>query len=475
MNMRLLFCFIAALIAGCGERTLPTTGQSDEFIILTRVGASTYSIDQTIGATGFDYDLVRLFAQEQGLKSRVVIAANDSDILKRLKTGEGQLAAAWQTPTDDPELRNSTPYFQSLNVLATHEASLPVTDIKQLAHKKVHVVAGSKQEAELREVQKTIPDLIIAADNERSELDLMEGLATQRFEAALVNNAEFDIGSNYYPELQSSLKIGSARPIVWLFAPGVAPDLIEKANVFLDHLDKSGEMDRLKDRYFGHVERLSQSDSVRFIERMRSVLPQYRSQFQAAQISTGIDWRLLAALAYQESQWNPLATSSTGVRGMMMLTEETADRLGVSNRLDPGQSINAGAKYLADLRDALPSSVSEPDRLWLGLAAYNLGMGHLNAARHIAKTQESNPDSWYEMKKVLPLLAKPQYYSRLKSGKGRGGEAVIMTENIRVYADILNRHERPYSPFERIPEKLAENQSHRLRPLNGVSLPMVSP
>ena len=291
----------------------------------------------------------------------------------------------------------------------------------------------------------------------------------------LINNAEFNIGNNYYPELQSSLEIGPARPIVWIFASGVSQDLIEKANVFLKQLQKSGEMDRLKDRYFGHVELLSQSDSVRFIERMRSVLPQYRAQFQAAQISTGIDWRLLAALAYQESQWNPLATSPTGVRGMMMLTEETADRLGVNNRLDPWQSIHAGAKYLSDLRDALPSSIGEPDRLWLGLAAYNLGMGHLNAARHIAKAQKANPDSWYEMKKVLPLLAKPQYYSRLKSGKGRGGEAVIMTENIRVYTDILNRHERPYSPFERIPEKLADNQSLRLRPLTDQSLPMVSP
>jgi membrane-bound lytic murein transglycosylase F len=187
---------------------------------------------------------------------------------------------------------------------------------------------------------------------------------------------------------------------------------------------------------------------VRFIERARSILPQYRKMFQAAQASTGIDWRLLAALAYQESQWDPLATSPTGVRGMMMLTEDTADHLRVSNRLDANLSIRAGAQYLSDLRDLLPASVKEPDRLWLALAAYNVGMGHLNGARGIAQGLKANPDSWYEMKKVLPLLARPEYYNRLKSGKARGGEAVIMVENIRIYADILNRYEAPHRPPE---------------------------
>ena len=207
----------------------------------------------------------------------------------------------------------------------------------------------------------------------------------------------------------------------------------------------------------------SRKPTARFIERMQSVLPAYRVLFHAAQASTGIDWRLLAALAYQESQWEPLAASPTGVRGMMMLTGDTADRLGVSNRLDAAQSIRAGAEYLSDLRDSLPSTVREPDRLWLALAAYNLGMGHLNGARHIAKTRRADPDSWYEMKKVLPLLAQPQYYTRLKSGRGRGGEAVIMVENIRVYTDILNHHERAYRPLENVSRTVAKRNDRILR------------
>ncbi len=449
---------LAIFIAACGDDVQRPVAQTRELVILTRTGATTYSLDETREASGFDYDLVRLLAQDLGLEPRIVVAANDADILNRLKNGEAHIAAAWQAPADDTQIASSKPYFESHNVLVTHEASLPLNSVEQLAHKRIHVVSGSRQEAALQALQESVPGLVIAAKDRRDELDLMEGVATRRYEMALVNNAEFDIGSNYYPELQNSLQIGPPRPIVWLFAPGVDPGMVARANDFLERMQKSGEMNRLKDRYFGHVDRLTQGDSVRFIERMRTVLPQYRALFQAAQTSTGIDWRLLAALAYQESQWEPHATSVTGVRGIMMLTEDTADLLGVKNRLDPAQSIAAGARYLSDLRDALPPTVSEHDRLWLALAAYNLGMGHLNAARSIARTLKADPDSWYEMKKILPLLAKPRYYMHLKSGKGRGGEAVIMAENIRVYADILNRYECAYRPTEKAPPHLTTSR-----------------
>jgi membrane-bound lytic murein transglycosylase F len=447
--MRYFIAVLAFFISGCGEDVQTPVTKTRELIVLTRVGATTYSVDDANEASGFDYDLVRMLADDLGLQPRIVVAASDAEIISRLKNGEAHLAAAWQTPIDDPEIASSEPYFESHNVLVRHEASLPITKVEQLANKRVHVVAGSRQEAALRALQKRVPSLIIASRDRRNEIDLMEAVATRRFEMALVNNAEYDIGSNYYPELEDTLQIGASKPIVWLFAPGVDPGLVARANDFLERIGRNGEMDRLKDRYFGHVDRLKPLDSMHFIERMRTVLPQYRPFFHAAQTSTGIDWRVLAALAYQESQWQPLATSATGVRGIMMLTEDTADLLGVTNRLDAAQSIAAGAQYLADLRDSLPATVDEHDRLWLAIAAYNLGMGHLNAARSIARTVKADPDSWYEMKKVLPLLAKPRYYTHLKSGKGRGGEAVIMTENIRVYADILNRYEAPYRPTEK--------------------------
>ena len=448
--MRFLLLFFVVFFAGCGTDVRLPLKETHELVVLTRNGLTTYKKIDRKNAGGFDHDLVEMFAQSLGLKCRFIVAANDAEILRKLKNGEAHLAAAWLVPDDDPEIRSSTPYFKSQNVLVTHEASLPLDDIKQLDGKTVEAVEGSRQEAALQAIQEKVPGLTVATSH-NDEIDILQGVANQRVEAALVNNAEFSIGINFFPELQDALRVGPERPIVWRFAPGVDPELIAKADEFLQRIQNDGDLAALKDRYFGHVNRLNQEDRSKFIERMQTELPKFRAWFHAAQIRTGIDWRLLAALSYQESHWDPLATSPTGVRGLMMLTEDTADRLKVKNRLDPAESVRGGSEYLDSLRDALPASVKEPDRLWLALAAYNLGMGHLNGARFIAKMLNADPDSWYEMKKILPLLSDPRFYNRMKSGRGRGGEAVILTENIRIFYDILKRYEPGYRPIKTRP------------------------
>ncbi len=452
--MRLLLIFLVFFLGSCDQGGIVPFEKKRELVIVTKAPSAGEAQEDIGGTAGFDRDLVELLAQELGIKSRFITAADEPEVLKRLQSGEATVAAAWLSPVDESGILASAPYFESGDVLVTHEATLPLHRLGQLAQRRVHVIAGSRQEAVLQQMAKKNPKLRVVAHKNLAEIDLLERVAAQRYEVALVSDTEFEIGINLYPELQNTLKIGPSRPIVWLFAPNADPELIARANGFLYRMEASGELARLKDRYFGHVDGLTQLDTTRFIELMQERLPKFRAMFQSAQIATGIDWRLLAALAYQESQWNPLATSPTGVRGMMMLTGETADILGVSNRLDPAQSIAAGAQYLANLRDALPPEITEPDRTWLALAAYNLGLGHLKAARHIAGTLNADPDSWYAMKKVLPLLAQPRYYQRLKSGKGRGGEAVILVENIRVYADILYRREEAFRASELTPALL---------------------
>ena len=154
--------------------------------------------------------------------------------------------------------------------------------------------------------------------------------------------------------------------------------------------------------------------------------------------------RLIAAIAYQESHWNPQATSETNVRGMMMLTEDTAKRLRVRDRLDARQSIGAGARYLADLKRSLPARIAEPDRTWIALAAFNIGTGHLEDARVLAVRRKLNPDSWSDIKKTLPLLAQTELADDTKYGVARGGQAVVFVETVRAYYDVLLRLEKPY-------------------------------
>lgn len=142
---------------------------------------------------------------------------------------------------------------------------------------------------------------------------------------------------------------------------------------------------------------------------------------------------MLAAIAYQESHWDAQATSPTGVRGMMMLTKNTAQSLGITDRTDAEQSISGGVRYLQDMMSKVPESVPENERIWFALAAYNMGYAHMLDARALTAKTKGNPDSWADVKQRLPLLSQKPYYSKLTYGYARGHEAYAYVENIRKY------------------------------------------
>jgi len=129
------------------------------------------------------------------------------------------------------------------------------------------------------------------------------------------------------------------------------------------------------------------------------------------------------------------------VRGMMMLTTQTAMEMGVEDRLDPEQSLRGGVRYYRSIRERIPDDIREPDRTWLALAAYNVGMGHLEDARVLTERQGGNPDKWVDVMQRLPLLAREEYHRTVKHGFARGGEPVAFVQRIRHYFDILAYNE----------------------------------
>jgi membrane-bound lytic murein transglycosylase F len=237
------------------------------------------------------------------------------------------------------------------------------------------------------------------------------------------------------------------QKIVWALPPRSSQVLRNALASFIERARKDGTLMRIYERYFGHVQRLDSSNILGIMQRRPQLLPKLRAHFHEAQTLTGIDWRLLAAIAYQESQWNPYATSPTGVRGLMMLTTQTADRMGVADRLDARQSILGGARYLVLLKEALPTRIPEPDRTWLALAAYNQGQGHMEDARRIAQARGGNPDSWADVKEALPYLSRGTYAKATRYGYARGIEALYFAENIRNYYDVLQRLEPAFDPL----------------------------
>jgi membrane-bound lytic murein transglycosylase F len=212
----------------------------------------------------------------------------------------------------------------------------------------------------------------------------------------------------------------------------------------ITHFAQTVQEDRslyaLRDQYFGHTLAVNSFDAITFEQRISEVLPQWRSKLKAAQDDNNIDWRLLAALAYQESQWQPKAVSYTGVWGFMQLTQDTANMYRV-DRTNPDAAIAAGARHLAYLHRATPERIPEPDRSYMALAAYNIGLGHVDDARVLAQRAKTNPDRWVDVKAQLPKLADPKVAATLKFGSARGYEAVDYVDRIRAFYDIIARHE----------------------------------
>jgi membrane-bound lytic murein transglycosylase F len=450
--LRLICCLIPCCLAACSRIEPPE--DDGRLVVAIRETPAFFQEREGSTASGFEHDLVTAFADRLGLKVHFIKAADPYELNDLALAGRVHFAASM--PLGNGALQYSTPIRSVKQWIVGHDEVLGPEQLSDLAGKSVEVVAGSALAAILRGLdEKSRPQVVEVPGV--TEMDLLARVAERKAELVAVHEIHLDLGVNFHPELSPLLELPGRLEFGWAFGGKDAVALRDKADTFIAGIRADGTLARIHDRYFGHIKRLNAAGIARFIDDTRTKLPNWRHHFQSAQDLTGIDWRLLAALAYQESKWDPLAPSYTNVRGMMMLTEDTADYLRVKNRLDPQESIRAGARYLAELAEQIPGA-QHPDRLWLALSAYNLGMGHFRGARSIAKSMKRDPDVWYDMKQVLPQLARPEIYARLKSGAARGGEAVIMVENIRNYYDILSRYEpadkSPYAmrPTLRLPE-----------------------
>ncbi|MDH2915479.1 MAG: membrane-bound lytic murein transglycosylase MltF [Gallionella sp.] len=383
----------------------------------------------------FDADLAALFAQRLKVKLHLLHQTADEAVIS-LNEGSAHLATGFRSGSHR-SLRFSKSY-QSLDerFVCNNDSPRHMDDV--YSHR-IAVANGSAQEAALRIVRDEYEDLEWETRKGSSPIELLQEVAQDDLECTVANEEQIASMRNYYPDLSSRLSLKSDSKMSWAISAEGDEALLEEVDRFMDDIKQDNTLRHMIDRHYGHNERLGTVDTETFIAHAQSKLPHYRQWFEDAADLTGLDWRLVAALAYRESRWDPNATSFTNVRGMMMLTEDTADRMGVENRLDAQASIMAGARYLQLLKEQLPLRIPEEERLWLALAAYNQGMGHLEDARVIAMRSGLNPDVWADVKRVMPLLSRQEYFANAKYGQARGGEAVIHVETVRLYHDMLKR------------------------------------
>jgi membrane-bound lytic murein transglycosylase F len=456
-RVALCACFASLAVAACGPASMPPPPPPDtRLIVAVRPGPTTWFPGPQGLPTGFDHDLIARFAEERKLSLTVIEVDSAATLIAKVAAGEvhvgiGGLYAPPQSGIQTGAIADPWPilwtggYYAVEPVLIYSVGGFKPKSWKDLEGAVVAYLDGTGIEEQVSAVRAAHAEILWKAVPLRSADALIAQVSEGDVDFAVVPSIDAAVARNIYLEFEVAFVVGPKRDLAWAVAPAHRT-LRDDLDRFFAKARADALLTRLADRYFGHAAQVQRIDAGVFQSRLTAVLPDYRSVFEEAQTITGVEWRLLAALAYQESQWNPFATSETGVRGFMQITEETAKQLGIADRLDPKASTIGAARYLAMLKDKLPARIAEPDRTWLALAAFNIGIAHLEDARVLAQKQRLNPDLWSDVKKALPLLALPEFYGTAKYGYARGGMPVVFVDRVRAYYDILSRQEGPYQP-----------------------------
>jgi membrane-bound lytic murein transglycosylase F len=439
--MRLLLAFLPLLIAGCDlipKTQLEQVQDRGVLRVLTRNSATTY-YEGPYGPAGVEYDLAEGFARYLGVKLHIQVPDNLSEILQGIQSGGADMAAAGLTATDERRQQfNFSSSYQRITPQLVYRIGTPAPQNLGDLHGSFEVVADSSHAERLRALREEYPDMSFTENNELESEQLLGLVWDEVIDYTVADSNEVAFSRRFYPELRVAFDISKPQPLAWAFPPGDDHSLVDKANEYLRKQRENGHLDRLLEKYYGYVADFDYVGTRRYLQHIDQRLPRYQSWFEKAGKDTGIDWRLLAAIGYQESHWNPKAVSPTGVRGLMMLTQDTMKQLGIDkSRHDPQASIEGGARYIKRVKKRLPKRIKNPDRTWMALAAYNIGFGHLEDARILTQEDGADPDKWIDVKKYLPRLSQKKWYKKTRHGYARGQEPVRYVENIRSYYDIL--------------------------------------
>ncbi len=411
--------------------------EDGELVVLTRNSPTTYYLGPD-GPTGLEYDMVKMFADELGVKLRVIPTDTLTQLLAGIENRVAHFAAAGLTITEDRKefFRFTSSYMDITEQLIYNISNKRPRSVRDLIGGNLEVVANSSHVDTLVKLKETYPELNWNESQLESD-ELLKLVADEVIDYTIADSNEFLLSKRHILNLRSAFDISQPRQLAWAFPQGEDASLLDAASAFIEKIRNNGEFDRLYEKNYGHADNLGYVGTTVFRRHVNQRLPQYRDMFIKAAKQHGLDWHLVAAIGYQESHWNPKAVSPTGVRGIMMLTRKTAGDMGVKNRLDPEASINGGAKYFASIESRIPADIRKPDRTWMALAAYNVGLGHLEDARILAQNAGKDPNKWLDVKQFLPKLEERKWYKQTRYGYARGSEPVRYVENIRSYYDLL--------------------------------------
>lgn len=400
-----------------------------------------YFIDHSGQPSGLEYELSKAFADYLNVELQIVPLDNSDALFEALKNNEIDIAAAslMYQPKKLEQFQIGPTYYSSSWQLVYRKGESRPKDLNQITGK-LAIVPDSELAALLNAKKEKYPDLTWQSANKFTAEELLIQLTEGKVDYVIANSLDVSAIQQIKPNVAVAFDLTDESSVHWYLPNNSYSELQAALLDFMNSALEMGIIARIEEKYFNHLTQFNYVDTKSYLNAIENVLPKFAPLFE--KYSGDLDWRLLAAIAYQESHWNPDATSPTGVRGIMMLTKATAERMRITNRTDPEQSIKAGSEYLQLLIAQIPDTVPQADRIWFALAAYNMGLGHLLDVRRLTKNLGGDPDNWLDVKKNLPLLAEKRYYTNLKYGYARGHEAYQYVENIRRYENSIMNYYR---------------------------------
>ncbi len=409
-----------------------------ELRVVTRNSPLAYYRNEDELPQGPEYELALRYADELGVKLKIVPVHSYAEVYGALTSGRAHLAAAaLKVPAKPIAGVQFGPIYQRVKEHLVYRRGAPrPASLAEIGNRDLEIAAGSSHAKVLRLKRDSLPELAWVENASMDSQALLDGVADGSIDYTIADSTEFALAHDVHPDLRIAFDFPGSQSLAWAASSRDA-DFLKDVGWYFSRMRSDGELAAIVKRYYGRSEDLEFGSAPGFMRHLQSRLPLYKKWFEEAAAESSQDWRLLAAIGYQESKWNPGASSPAGAKGLMQLTEDTAVAANVTNPTDPRQSIFGGARYFRLVYAKIPARIAEPDRTWFALAAYNIGYGHLEDARVLAQKAGADPDSWDDVRDFLPLLEQEAWYSRTENGYARGWEPVRYVENVQGYRDML--------------------------------------
>lgn len=430
-----------------GVRDLNQIVESGVLVAVTDFNSTNYFIYKG-EPMGFQFDLLKVFAEHIGVKLELV-AENDLDeAFRMLENGEVDLFANNLTITSTRTKRYNftVPHSTTKQVLVQrkdNEGGL-VRNPLDLAKKIVYVQKASASAHRLNNLSDEIGAEIVVVEMPNYENDeLIELVANGEIDYTVCDEDVARVNSFYFDNIDVETPVSFDQNLAWAVSKD-SKNLLDELNQWLESFKTTAEYRIIKGKYFENpfwAKRVLSENS-----RIKSGrISQYDDGFKYASTTIDWDWRLFASLVYQESRFRHNVQSHMGAYGLMQFMPATAEYFGVSHKTDPQTQIRAGARYLKWLEKRFEDSIVDPEqRVKFILAAYNAGLGHIIDARNLARKHGKDPNVWDNNVDFFILnKSNPDYYcdTTVKYGYLKGVETYNYVNQImqryKHYQNIL--------------------------------------